>query len=74
MSSPAHRYTRTYRLSERFLLSTMESHNPTACIQFQLALIVRVCLVREIKIFGCHIGCFGDVESDFWILIKKLIT
>jgi hypothetical protein len=33
--------------------------------------IVRWCLVRGVKIFGCHIGCVG---RDFWILIKKQIT
>ena len=31
-------------------------------------------LVREMKNFGRHIGCFGDVRRGFWILIKKLIT
>jgi len=35
---------------------------------------VRGCLVREMKIFRCHIGCFGDVGRGFRILIKKLIT
>ena len=30
------------------------------------------CLVREMKIFGDHIGCFGDVRKGFWILIKKI--
>ena len=32
---------------------------------------LRLCLVREMKIFGCHIGCFRDVERGFRILIKK---
>ena len=32
---------------------------------------LRVCLVGELKIFGCHIGCVG---RGFWILIKKQIT
>jgi hypothetical protein len=32
------------------------------------------CLVREMKIFGHHIGCFGDIGRGFWILIKKLIA
>ena len=35
---------------------------------------VRLCLVREMKMFGCHIGCFGDVGRGFWIQIKKLIV
>ena len=32
---------------------------------------LRLCLVCEMKIFGCHIGCFGDVGRGFRILIKK---
>ena len=32
---------------------------------------VRLCLIREMKIFGHHIGCFGDVGRGFRILIKK---
>ena len=30
-----------------------------------------LCLVREMKIFGCHIGCFEDIGRGFRILIKK---
>ena len=36
-----------------------------------LGTILRGCLVREIKFFRCHIGCFGDVGRGFRILIKK---
>jgi len=36
--------------------------------------VLRGCLVREMKFFGCHIGCFEDVGKSFRILIKKLIT
>ena len=32
---------------------------------------VRVCLVREMKIFGYHIGCFGDVGRGFSDTNKK---
>jgi hypothetical protein len=38
--------------------------------------IVRLCLVREKKIFGCHIGCVGleGCRKEFSNTNKKQIT
>ena len=47
---------------------------PTAAWLSRQDDVFRLCLVREMKIFGYHIGCFRDVRRGFRILIKKLIT
>ena len=40
-------------------------------VSYDDVMCLRLRLVREIKIFGCQIGCFGDVGRGFRILIKK---